>query len=113
MLNIDKQIEILRKCECPKECEVREICNKAKEIFDKEQNLVRVNAPVTVLYSSRHRSVGQTFFYTSSQSGVSYPPPRKILKPAKSITFYKKNFPKNTFNRKKLDPPIDDPLHSK
>ena len=49
MLNIDRQIEILRNCECPKEFEVREICNKAKEIFDKEQNLVRVNAPVTVL----------------------------------------------------------------
>ncbi|EAR99840.3 serine/threonine protein phosphatase 2A (macronuclear) [Tetrahymena thermophila SB210] len=47
-LNIDKWIEQLRKCERIKEQEVKELCNKAKEILNLEENLVQVEAPVTI-----------------------------------------------------------------
>ena len=30
---VDRHIEILKKCECIKESEVKELCNKGKEIF--------------------------------------------------------------------------------
>lgn len=48
--NIDKWIEQLRKCERIKEQEVKELCNKAKDVLNLEDNLVKVEAPITVYY---------------------------------------------------------------
>ena len=46
--DLDRQIEQLRQCENIKESEVKELCNKAKEILIKEANMVKVSAPITV-----------------------------------------------------------------
>jgi uncharacterized protein YvpB len=46
--DLDRQIEQLRKCELIKESEVKELCQKAKEILVEEANVQRVFAPVTV-----------------------------------------------------------------
>ena len=43
-----RQIEQLRRCEIIKESEVKELCNKAREILIEESNVQRVDAPVTV-----------------------------------------------------------------
>lgn len=45
---IDKQIEQLRKCETLTEAEVKALCSKAKEILSEENNVQRVDAPVTI-----------------------------------------------------------------
>lgn len=45
---IDKWIEQLRNCEHIKESEVKELCTKAKEILIVENNVQRVEAPVTI-----------------------------------------------------------------
>lgn len=47
--NIDSYIERLMKCEILKEAEVKELCTKAKEIFVAEENIISVEAPVTVI----------------------------------------------------------------
>ena len=47
-MEIDKQIEKLRRCELIKESEVRILCKKAKEILIEESNVQRVFSPVTV-----------------------------------------------------------------
>ena len=46
--NIDKIIETLYKCVCIKESEVKFICDKAKEIFLQEPNLLKLDSPITV-----------------------------------------------------------------
>ncbi|TPX31317.1 hypothetical protein SmJEL517_g05348 [Synchytrium microbalum] len=46
--DLDRQIEQLRKCEIIKESEVKELCNKAREILIEESNVQRVDAPVTI-----------------------------------------------------------------
>jgi serine/threonine-protein phosphatase 4 catalytic subunit len=48
MSDLDKQIEQLRRCEYIKESEVKELCEKAKEILIEEANVQRVEAPVTI-----------------------------------------------------------------
>lgn len=48
MSDLDRQIELLRKCECIKESEVKLLCAKAREILVEESNVQRVDAPVTV-----------------------------------------------------------------
>ena len=48
--NLDKQIEQLMRCEYLKENEVKELCDKAKEILFEESNVMIVEAPVTVSY---------------------------------------------------------------
>ena len=52
MSDLDKQIELLRKCECIKESEVKLLCAKAREILVEESNVQRVDAPVTVKLSN-------------------------------------------------------------
>ncbi len=47
-MDLDKQIEQLRRCEYIKESEVKNLCNRAKEILMEESNVVKVEAPVTV-----------------------------------------------------------------
>ena len=48
-MDLDKQIEQLKRCEYIKEAEVKELCEKAKAILIEEQNVQRVEAPVTVI----------------------------------------------------------------
>ena len=48
VLQLDRQIEALRRCEYLKESEVKAICAKAREILVDESNVQRVDAPVTV-----------------------------------------------------------------
>lgn len=46
--SLDKQIEQLKRCEIIKESEVKELCDKAKEILFEESNVQFIEAPVTV-----------------------------------------------------------------
>lgn len=46
--DLDRQIELLRKCEIIKESEVKALCAKAREILVEESNVQRVDAPVTI-----------------------------------------------------------------
>lgn len=45
---IDQHIANLLKCKPLSEKEVVSLCAKAKEILDKEENIVSVKAPVTI-----------------------------------------------------------------
>jgi translation initiation factor 2 beta subunit (eIF-2beta)/eIF-5 len=45
---IEKYIETLKKCEYIQEKEVKFLCDKAKEILIKEENVVYLNSPITV-----------------------------------------------------------------
>ncbi len=47
-MELDKQIEQLRRCEYIKESEVKALCEKAKEILIEEANVQKVDAPVVV-----------------------------------------------------------------
>jgi len=46
--DIDKQIEKLKRGEILEESEVKALCDKAREILSKEDNIKRVNPPVTI-----------------------------------------------------------------
>ena len=46
--DLDRQIELLRRCETIKESEVKALCSKAREILVEESNVQRVDSPVTV-----------------------------------------------------------------
>ena len=48
MSELDIQISKLRKCEIISEQEVKQLCNKAREIFVEESNVQRVDTPVTI-----------------------------------------------------------------
>jgi serine/threonine-protein phosphatase 4 catalytic subunit len=48
MSDLDKQIEQLKRCEYIKESEVKDLCEKAKEILIEEANVQRVEAPITI-----------------------------------------------------------------
>jgi hypothetical protein len=45
---VDQYIEKLRKCEYILEKEVKKLCDKAKEILSKEDNVIRLTTPITV-----------------------------------------------------------------
>lgn len=45
---LDKYIEKLEKCEYISEREVKILCNKAKEILSKEENVIYLDSPITV-----------------------------------------------------------------
>ncbi len=60
---MDRQIEQLRRCELISEAEVRELCNKAREILIEESNVQRVDAPVTVLITGYY--FNQTYVINS------------------------------------------------
>ncbi|CAM9378239.1 unnamed protein product [Phaeothamnion confervicola] len=45
---LDEQIERLKRCEYLKESEVKQLCQKAREILVDESNVQRVDAPVTI-----------------------------------------------------------------
>jgi serine/threonine-protein phosphatase 4 catalytic subunit len=46
--DLDRQIEVLKRCELIKESEVKALCAKAREILVEESNVQRVDPPVTV-----------------------------------------------------------------
>ena len=46
--NLDEQIEQLRKCQYITEIEVKLLCEKAKELFIEESNIVIIDAPITI-----------------------------------------------------------------
>ena len=48
MNDLDRQIQQLKRSEYIKESEVKELCEKAKEILIEESNVQRVEAPVTI-----------------------------------------------------------------
>jgi len=48
MDELDKQIELLKRCEYIKESEVKDLCEKAKEILIEEANVQRVVAHITI-----------------------------------------------------------------
>lgn len=48
MSDLDSIIAQLMRCEIIKESEVKELCNKAREILLEESNVQRVDAPVTI-----------------------------------------------------------------
>mmetsp|Transcript_20343 Transcript_20343/g.24393 ORF Transcript_20343/g.24393 Transcript_20343/m.24393 type:complete len:304 (-) Transcript_20343:922-1833(-) len=47
-MDLDKMIEQLQNCEILKEREVKQLCEKAIEIFVEESNVQKVDAPVTI-----------------------------------------------------------------
>ncbi len=47
-MKLDEDIERLLKCEPLNEKQVKELCEKAKEVFEKEGNVQPVNSPVTI-----------------------------------------------------------------
>ena len=51
--DLDRQIELLRRCETIKESEVKALCSKAREILVEESNVQRVDSPVTVRKEGR------------------------------------------------------------
>lgn len=49
MCEVDKYIETLKKCEFIRdEKDVKKLCEKAKEILSKEDNVIYLNSPITV-----------------------------------------------------------------
>lgn len=46
--DLDEQIERLRKCQYLKEQEVKALCDRAREILTEENNVQRVDSPVTI-----------------------------------------------------------------
>ena len=46
---LDKQIELLKNCEYIKDTNyVKQLCEKAKEILSQQENIIYLNAPITV-----------------------------------------------------------------
>jgi len=45
---LDQQIELLKHCKIISEKEVKELCNKAREILVEESNVQRISGPVTI-----------------------------------------------------------------
>ena len=69
MSDLDRQIEVLRRCEVIKESEVKALCSKAREILVEESNVQRVDSPVTVSNSCKCWNIfTQTFYYISSNA---------------------------------------------
>lgn len=50
MSNIDRQIEQLIECKYLPENEVKQLCIKARELLMEENNIQRVDAPVSVKF---------------------------------------------------------------
>lgn len=46
--DLDRNIEQLLRCEILKESQVKDLCNRARDILIEESNVQRVDAPVTV-----------------------------------------------------------------
>ena len=46
--DLDRQINLLKTCECIKESEVRDLCNMARDILLEESNIQNISSPITV-----------------------------------------------------------------
>lgn len=46
--DLDRQIGLLKSCECIKESEVRDLCNLARDILLEESNIQNISSPITV-----------------------------------------------------------------
>jgi hypothetical protein len=46
--DLDRQISLLKSCECIKESEVRDLCNMARDILLEESNIQNIQSPITV-----------------------------------------------------------------
>lgn len=46
--DLDRQIALLKTCECIKESEVRDLCNTARDILLEESNIQNISSPITV-----------------------------------------------------------------
>lgn len=46
--DLDRQIALLKSCECIKESEVRDLCNMARDILLEESNIQNIQSPITV-----------------------------------------------------------------
>ena len=46
--DLDRQISLLKSCECIKEAEVRDLCNMARDILLNESNIQNISSPITV-----------------------------------------------------------------
>ena len=66
--SLDRQIEQLRRCETIKESEVKALCAKAREILVQESNVQRVDAPVTVCFTSP----SQNYFSVNDTSSITF-----------------------------------------
>ena len=55
---LDQQIEKLKKFELITEAEVKDLCNKAREIFIEESNVQHVDSPVTVSFAYESSFLG-------------------------------------------------------
>ena len=45
---LDRQIALLKNCECIRESEVRDLCNMARDILLEESNIQNIKAPITI-----------------------------------------------------------------
>ncbi len=50
--DLDRQIDLLKRCEIIKESEVRDLCNKARDILLEESNIQNIYSPITVNISN-------------------------------------------------------------
>jgi serine/threonine-protein phosphatase 4 catalytic subunit len=46
--DLDKQIQQLKECKILTENEVKDLCNKARDLFIEESNVQDIQAPITV-----------------------------------------------------------------
>ena len=46
--DLDRQISLLKSCECIKESEVRDLCNMARDILMEESNIQNISSPITI-----------------------------------------------------------------
>ncbi len=78
--DLDRQIEQLKNCELIKEAEVKQLCQKAKEILVEEANVQRVFAPVTVCSSSPSSHSHPLFPKKTMEKAFKsfFQPPKKI-----------------------------------
>lgn len=59
-----RAIEKLRNCEVIAESQVKELCDKAREILVEESNVQRVNPPVTVPWTCGSRDAVDAFTHS-------------------------------------------------
>lgn len=59
--DLDRQIALLKSCECIKESEVRDLCNMARDILLEESNIQNIQSPITVSTSCRFYSFFDLF----------------------------------------------------
>ena len=68
MNNLDEQIERLKQCQVLSENEVKELCEKAKEILANESDVLEVEAPVTVCINKKNSSQDMHISNSTSRS---------------------------------------------